>query len=258
HYQLETGMLRPGDPADFVVASGADPFQVTATYIDGKPVFREGMVEAGNPEVVPLNAFQAKPIKSADLEIRGTEGLYRVIRAYDGELLTDSGTIYLTVNDGVVQNNIEKDVLKIVVLNRYADARPALGWISGFGLKTGAMASSIAHDSHNIIAVGTSDEEIAAAINQIICHRGGVVATEQGAAEVLPLPVAGLMSTEDAETVGTRYAEISEWVKKMGSPLQAPFMALSFMALLVIPHLKIGDRGLFNCDTFSFTELKAD
>jgi len=258
HYQLPIGMLRPGDPADFIVASGVDPFQVIATYINGEPLFMEGKVEVDLPPIDMLNAFHALPVNPADLEVKGQTGLYRIIRASDGELITGSEIAHLVANHGVVSADLKQDILKIVVLNRYKPAKPSVGWISGFGLKRGAMASSIAHDSHNIIAVGTSDAEIAVAINKIIFYKGGIVATESGISEILPLPVAGLMSPDDAGEVGFRYAELTGFVKELGSPLKAPFMALSFMALLVIPHLKIGDRGLFNCDTFEFTDLKAD
>jgi len=258
HYQLPVGLLGEGDPADFIMVDGTDPFHVQATYINGVPVFRDGRVEAELPAVEPLNVFNAQPVVPSDLEIPGQSGLYRVIRAWDGELLTGSETAQLSAEDGVVQVDLMQDKLKIVVLNRYSPAKPAVGWISGFGIKKGAMASSIAHDSHNIIAVGTSDEEITEAINQIIHNKGGIAVTQSGQTEMLPLPVAGLMSTDEAEVVGLRYAELTDRVNRLGSSLKAPFMALSFMALLVIPHLKIGDKGLFDCDTFAFTDLKAD
>jgi adenine deaminase len=258
HYHLRAGMLRPGDPADFIIANGADPFQVVATYINGEPVFMDGKVEVNLPAVQLLNAFRTLPVNPADLEIMGQTGLYRIIRVWDGELITGSETALLVENDGVIEANLQHDILKIAVLNRYAPAKPSVGWISGFGMRTGAMASSIAHDSHNIIAVGTSDAEIAEAINQIIFHRGGIAVTESGVSKILPLPLAGLMSTDEAGVVGSRYAEMTAVVRKLGSSLKAPFMALSLMALLVIPHLKIGDKGLFNCDTFEFTDLKTD
>lgn len=258
HYQLPTGMLRTGDPADFIIADGVDPFRVIATYINGEPLFRDGIVDVELPPIELLNAFHALPVNPADLEIKGQTGLYRIIHAWDGELITGSKTAQLIAKEGVVQADIKNDILKIVVLNRYMPAKPSVGWISGFGIKKGALASSIAHDSHNIIAVGTSDAEITEAINQIIIHKGGIVITESAISEILPLQVAGLMSAGEACEVGLRYAELTDIVRGLGSQLKAPFMALSFMALLVIPHLKIGDRGLFNCDTFEFTDLKAD
>ena len=257
HYQLPVGTLQPGDPADFILAGMTEDFRVTATYINGIPVFNEGRVNAELRPVEPMNAFKAEPLKPAALELKGESGLYKVIRAWDGELLTGSETAILEAKGGIVQGDTSRDILKIVVLNRYTVTKPSVAWISGFGLKKGAMASSIAHDSHNIIAVGTSDAEIAEAINQIILHKGGISVTESGESRTLPLPVAGLMSTGSATEVGSEYAGLSQLAGKLGSSLQAPFMALSFMALLVIPHLKIGDRGLFDCDTFAFTDIKA-
>lgn len=258
HYGLETGTLKTGDPADFIVASGIDPFEVIATYIRGVPVFRNGSVQVELPPILPLNEFHALPVHPADLEIGGPSGLYRVIRVWDGELITGSETAYLSENNGFVEANPEIDVLKIVVLNRYWPAKPAVGWITGFGIRNGAIASSIAHDSHNIVAVGTSDQQIADAINRVIFCRGGIAVTGSGISEILPLPVAGLMSMDEAGDVGSQYARLTILANSLGSPLKAPFMALSFMALLVIPHLKIGDKGLFNCDTFEFTDIRAD
>ncbi|MCX6225924.1 MAG: adenine deaminase [Bacteroidia bacterium] len=258
HYKLHTGMLRPGDPADFIVVDRLDPFRVTATYINGVPVFQDDRVGVEMPPIALLNLFNAAQVNSADLEIKGQAGFYRIIHAWDGELITGSETAHLIAKDGIVEGDLKHDILKIVVLNRYRPAKPSVGWITGFGIKKGAIASSIAHDSHNIIAVGTSDEEIAEAINQIIFYKGGIVVTESGISHILPLPIAGLMSQDSAAEVGFRYAELTGIVRGFGSSLKAPFMALSFMALLVIPHLKIGDKGLFNCDTFEFTDLKAD
>ncbi len=256
HYHLPVGTLQVGDPADFIVADGLEPFRVTETWINGKRVFGDGKVLAILPDLEIKNAFNARPISAAELEVKGSSGTYRVIRAYDGELITGSESAAFESVDGVVHPDLERDILKIVVLNRYQAAKPAVGWITGFGLKTGALASSIAHDSHNIIAVGTSDQELANAINQIILDKGGIAVTESGKSMNLSLPVAGLMSIGTAAEAGEKYAELSEFTRSLGSSLKAPFMALSFMALLVIPHLKIGDRGLFDCDTFTFTPLE--
>ena len=258
HYNLDTGLLNVGDSADFIIANGLEPLEVMATYIQGKPVFINDMIDVPVPSLTPLNLFNALPVSPADIMVFGESGLYRVIRAWDGELLTGSETATLLEKDGIVNGVVNNDILKIVVLNRYEPSKPAVGWISGFGLKKGAMASSIAHDSHNIIAVGASDSDIVEAINQIILHKGGIVCTESGNTQMLELPVAGLMSLGSAAEVGVRYALLSRQVKEFGSPLKAPFMALSFMALLVIPHLKIGDKGLFDCGSFKFISLKAD
>jgi len=258
HYRLRTGLLQAGDAADFIVASGAEPFHVMATYINGEPVFADGIVQVSLHPVQLMNAFHALPVLPEDLQVHGETGNYRVIRAWDGELLTGSEIAHLVANNGVVEPDLNRDVLKIVVLNRYKAAKPAIAWISGFEIKAGALASSIAHDSHNMIAVGTSDTEIAEAMNRIIQCKGGIAVTNSGISEVLPLPVAGLMCADEADVAGARYAALTAEATRLGSGLKAPFMALSFMALLVIPHLKIGDRGLFNCDTFEFTDLKAD
>jgi adenine deaminase len=257
HYHLTSGTLKPGDLADFVIASGLEPFRITATYVNGMPVFEHGKVLAERKEIKPLNVFHASPVKLHELAVKGESGWYRVIRAWDGELLTGSEVAHLVANEGMVQGDVNNDILKIVVVNRYFQAKPAVGWIAGFGLKSGAIVSTIAHDSHNIIAVGTSDEEIWEAINQIIANEGGIAVTLAGKTDFLDLPVAGLMSMAGCPEVGEEYARLTNLVKEMGSTLKAPFMALSFMALLVIPHLKIGDRGLFNCDTFEFTDVKA-
>lgn len=258
HYNLRSGLLRPGDPADFIVIGSLEPFTVAATYINGIPVYKDGKVNASLPELRPLNAFFADPVNPVDLEVKGLTGLYRVIRAWEGELLTGSETARLEATDGIVEGDLKHDILKIVVLNRYRKSKPAVAWISGFGLKSGALASSIAHDSHNIIAVGTSDLEIAAALNLVIHLKGGIAVTRSGISEAIPLPVAGLMSMDTAIEVGSQYGSLNDFARKLGPVMEAPFMTLSFMALLVIPHLKIGDRGLFNCDTFEFTDLKAD
>jgi adenine deaminase len=258
HYRLGSGILRPGDPADFIVADRTGGFTVLATYINGAAVFSDGKVAAELPEPRQVNSFGAVPVAPSDLAILGGTGLYRVIRVFDGELVTGSETAQLSAAYGVVEPDLIHDILKIVVVNRYRPVKPSVAWIRGFGLKTGAIASSIAHDSHNVIGVGCSDREIADAVNLVIAHHGGIAVAGKDVAEILPLPVAGLMSTGDAQETGARYGELSDLARGLGSPLQAPFMALSFMSLLVIPHLKIGDRGLFNCDTFEFTDLKVE
>ncbi|NOY49243.1 MAG: adenine deaminase, partial [Chlorobi bacterium] len=156
---------------------------------------------------------------------------------------------------GLVESDPENDILKLVVLNRYKKSEPALGFINGFGFKEGAIASSVAHDSHNIVAVGTNDEDIVKAINLIIREKGGVAAVASSQEEVLGLPVAGLMSNNNAEMVAEKYHSIDKLAHSMGSTLRAPFMTLSFMSLLVIPELKLSDKGLFDGRSFSFTPI---
>jgi adenine deaminase len=257
HFGLRSGTLCPGDPADFVVVE-TDPFKVCATWINGAEVFREGAAFPELYEVVPQNVFRAKPVTAGELEVRGESGDYRVIGATDGELLTEALIKRMGSRNGLVYSNISDDILKLAVINRYAQSPPAIAWITGFGLQQGALASSIAHDSHNIIAVGTSDEELAAAINAVIAGNGGIAVTGADGTTALSLPVAGLMSTMPAREVGEKYAELSRLAGTLGSPMKAPFMTLSFMALLVIPHLKLSDLGLFDCDTFRLTTLKVN
>jgi adenine deaminase len=178
-----------------------------------------------------------------------------VIEALDGQLITNSLQATLPVHNGVVDSSVEKDILKLTVVNRYRPAPVALGFIKNFGFTQGAIASSVAHDSHNIIAVGVDDESIALAINAVIEKQGGVSVVSNGEASVLALPVAGLMSNIDGYEVAAQYSQLDAAAKALGSQLGAPFMTLSFMALLVIPHLKLSDLGLFDGDSFSFTKV---
>ena len=257
HYCLRSGRLRPGDPADFIVCT-TDPFTVTSTWIDGAEVSRLGAYRGELPAVEPVNIFKAERIRPMDLEVKGTSGMYRVIQAFDGELVTGSLTMEMESRGGTIESDPGRDILKLVVVNRYFQAAPAVAWITGFGFREGAIASSIAHDSHNIIAVGTSDGLLSEAINAVISEKGGIAAAGNGTVAVLPLPVAGLMSILPATETGRKYRELSEMASGLGSSMRAPFMTLSFMALLVIPHLKLSDLGLFDCDTFSLTTLKSE
>ena len=190
--------------------------------------------------------------------MKGSPGEYRVIEVLDGDLYTRSGLHYLKTNQGVVQPDNENDILGIAVVNRYRNSPPALAWIKQTGLKKGALASSVAHDSHNIIVVGLSVEDMAKAVNLIVDNQGGISYSWEKGVGVLPLPVAGLMSKQSAEWVGEKYEELTIAARDLGSKLKAPFMTLSFMALLVIPELKIGDRGLFDVKEFKFVEPKAE
>ena len=180
--------------------------------------------------------------------------LLNVIEATDGQLVTGRLLLEPTVSGGLAVPDPARDLLKLAVVNRYRDAPPALAFVRGFGLERGAMATSVAHDSHNIVAVGASDEELCAAVNALVESRGGLAAVSGAQREVLPLPVAGLMSTDDGPTVAHRVLRLERFARELGCPLGAPFMTLSFMALLVIPHLKLSDRGLFDGDTFTFLE----
>ncbi len=255
HYGLNVGLLQIGDPADFVMVEDLENFSVLETYIDGRLVAHTG--ECLLPPVPPstINHFAAEPIAAVDLEVTANSSKIRVIEALDGQLLTNSIVAEACLSDGLAVADVKRDVLKLVVLNRYAAAKPAVAFVRGFGLQQGAFASSVAHDSHNILAVGVSDADICKAINSIVAAHGGLAVTADRKTSVLPLPVAGLMATESCEFVGRKYQQLDRRVKELGCTMRAPFMTLSFLALLVIPSLKLSDRGLFDVDNFGFTSL---
>lgn len=257
HYKIPAGLLRVGDPADFIVIDDLHDFNILSTYIDGVLVADKGVTLIDSIVAPVINNFDCVPSIPSDFWIpaSGDTVTVKVIEALDGQLITNSLLETLPVRDGVVNSSVEKDVLKLAVVNRYHPAPVALGFIRNFGFSHGAIASSVAHDSHNIIAVGVDDVSISLAVNAVIAARGGVSVVRDGVASVLPLPVAGLMSNLDGYEVAARYSELDAAAKALGSQLGAPFMTLSFMALLVIPHLKLSDLGLFDGDTFSFTNV---
>jgi adenine deaminase len=255
HYGLNIGLLQRGDPADFVIVSDLRDFQVLETYIDGRPVAKNGQCLLPEPVAETINRFNARPIKVTDLQVKAQSDQIRIIRARDGQLMTDSAIVDARVVGGAAVTDVSRDLLKLVVLNRYEPAEPAVAFISGFGLKRGAIASSVAHDCHNIVAVGASDADICSAINAVVEIQGGLSVACDRNIDVLPLPVAGLMSTESCQWVGRKYGLLDRRAKELGSTMRAPFMTLSFMALLVIPSLKLSDRGLFDGDTFEFASL---
>lgn len=255
HYQLEVGLLQKGDPADFVVIDNFNDFNILKTYINGKVVAENGQSLIARFKPTIINIFKTKPKQATDFSVQGEPGKLKVIEAVDDELITRELLVEPKVIEGKVVSNPAQDILKITVVNRYKDTSPVVGFIKNFGLQRGAIASSVAHDSHNIIAVGVDDQEIAHAVNLIIKHKGGLVVVDGTEARILPLPVAGLMSIEDGFWVAQQYEEIAKMVKNLGSKLKDPFMTLSFMALLVIPDLKLSDQGLFNGRDFKFTSL---
>ncbi len=255
HYQLDVGTLQVGDPADIVVVDNLDDFNVLATYINGEKVAEQGKTLIQSVDEATPNKFNAVPLPVEAVKVEDKGGMIRVIESFDGELITGVLEIVPRVDHGNVVSDVGSDVLKMVVLNRYQQAPPAVGFIKNMGLKKGAIASSVAHDSHNIVAVGTTDEEIVRAINAVIKSKGGVVVVVDDHEELLPLPVAGLMSNRDGYEVARRYEWLDKKVHELGSTLRAPFMTLSFMALLVIPDLKLSDKGLFDGTTFSFCSL---
>ena len=255
HYGLNVGLLAEGDPADLIRVDSLDRFQVLQTFIDGRLVADGGKALIEPLAIRPVNNFQASRKTPADFRREATTGRIRVIQAVDGELITGQTTHPARVRDGWLMPDVEKDILKIAVVNRYHDAPISVGFIQRFGIQQGAIASSVAHDSHNIIAVGTDDESVCRAVNLVVDHQGGIAAVSPTAEKVLPLPVAGLMSDQDGYTVGRAYAELDRMAKQMGSRLRAPFMTLSFMGLLVIPSLKLSDLGLFDGQRFEMTSL---
>ena len=258
HYALPVGQLRVGDSADFVEVDSLTEFNVLRTWIDGELVAEGGKTLLPRVEVETANNYAARMVAPAELLIadEGAVSL-NVIQAIDGQLITKALQEKPRVSDGKITTSPEDDLLKLVVVNRYAQAPPAVAFIEGFGLERGALASSVAHDSHNVIAVGASDEDLCAAINLVMENRGGLsaVCVESGDSEALPLPVAGLMATGTCQEVGDAYAKLDRLVKAWGSPLRAPYMTLSFMALLVIPSLKLSDKGLFDGDRFEFVPV---
>lgn len=257
HYKIPAGLLRVGDPADFIVTNDIQQFDIQATYINGTLVAKDGQTLITAPVAPVINNFDCNPISVDDLRIvaDGSTATVKVIEALDGQLITNTLVEELPVVNGALYSDVEKDVLKLVVVNRYHPAPIALAFIRRFGFKRGAIASSVAHDSHNIIAVGVDDESIVQAINAVIATKGGVSVVDNGEARVLPLPVAGLMSNLDGYAVAEQYSQLDKAAKGLGSELGAPFMTLSFMALLVIPHLKLSDKGLFDGDAFKFTDV---
>ncbi len=247
HYGLKVGLLQTGDPADFIVFTGWKNLRVRRTYLQGELVARDGRSLLPRRPAAVANAFRARPRAPADFRVPAGGGRLNVIVAEAGQLVTGWKKIAARVVDGAAMSDPSRDLLKLAVVNRYEPRAPvAVGFIRGFGLKSGALASSVAHDSHNIVAVGVDDASLAAAVNRVIAHRGGVAAVGLGEERVLPLPIAGLMSNEDGHEVAAAYGEVEALARRLGSGLPAPFMTLSFMALLVIPDLKLSDRGLFS------------
>jgi adenine deaminase len=258
HYNLDVGLLKEGDDADFIVVEDLKAFQTLQTYINGELVFNEGQSLIKQVSFENLNNFNCHKKEVSDFRIESSAKQIRVIEALEGQLVTNEIIEdALFENDNIV-SNIDKDVLKMTVVNRYKNQKPATAFIKNFGLKEGAIASSVGHDSHNIIAVGVSDEAICKAVNLIIENKGGICAVSNLEEKIVSLPVAGIMSDKDGETIGKQYAELDNMAKSLECKLNAPYMTLSFMALLVIPSLKLSDKGLFNAKDFKFTNLELD
>lgn len=256
HYNLPVGLLRVNDPADFIIVDNLNNFNILETYIDGELVYSNNRVFFNNSSSKPVNNFNANKITVKDIKITPKSSKIKVIEIIDKELITNSFITTPKIESDNIISDIERDILKIVVYNRYQkNSKPSIGFIHGIGLKSGAIATTVAHDSHNIIATGCSDEEIAAAINEIVEKQGGLTFVHGKDYYTLELEYAGLMTNKDPMIVANLYEKLNKVIKQNGSQLTAPYMTISFMALLVIPHLKIGDKGLFDVDKFEFTEL---
>lgn len=252
HYRMRIGTMQPGDPADFIEVKDLVDFQVLGTWIDGIQVAKNGRTLIGSTKAPLINRFHAEQIQETDLRMPDTgAATLPVIEALDGQLITRRLDMQPLAREGQWISDPARDMLKIAVINRYQKAPVALGFIRNIGLRQGALASSVAHDSHNIVAVGADDASLCRAVNAIILHGGGISAVGADVEHVLALPVAGLMSNLDGYTIANKYTAIDRYAKSvLGSPLSAPFMTLSFMALLVIPHLKMSDKGMFDGDRF--------
>ena len=255
HYSLDIGLLQEGDPADFIVVNNLIDLNIKYTFINGDLVAKDGETKIKSVNETTINFFNCKQLDLKDIQIKAESSNIRVIEALDGQLITNELSLNLNPIGGYLKSDIEKDILKIVVVNRYNSSPPAIAFVKNFGLKHGAIASTVAHDSHNIIAVGVDDNDILAAINLLVISQGGVSLANNSEQVILDLPVAGLMSNLDGYHIAKEYDSIDKKAKKMGSTLEAPYMTLSFLALLVIPNLKLSDKGLFNGDKFEFTSL---
>lgn len=255
HYHLDVGLLQLGDDADFIVVDNFDDFNVLQTYVRGRLLAENGVTLMQRRKEEANNNFHAAIIKPEDLRIEDEGKHIKVIACMDGNLITNTIVAMPKVVDGNIVSDTTRDILKMVVLNRYAPAKPAIGFINNFGLKRGAIATSVAHDSHNIVAVGCSDEDIARAVDMLVLTKGGMVACSETEFALLPLPIAGLMSLEEGARVVESYERVDQLAHEFGSHLNDPFMTLSFMALLVIPELKLSDKGLFDVARFEFTPL---
>jgi len=258
HYNLDVGLLRKDDLADFIIVEDLINFRTIQTYINGELVYDNGTSLIKSVPFKNLNNFNCNKKEVSDFRFKSSAKKIRVIEALEGQLVTNELIEDALIIDGNLVSNVENDILKMTVVNRYNDQKPAIAFIKNFGLKEGAIASSVGHDSHNIIAVGVSDDSICKAVNLLIENKGGICAVSKSEEKIVPLPVAGIMSDKDGKTIGKQYAELDKMAKHLGSNLHAPYMTLSFMALLVIPSLKLSDKGLFNGTDFKFTPLECD
>ncbi len=255
HYSLPVGLLQPGDDADMIVVDSPENMKILQTYIRGIKVAEGEKILMNAVGEVPVNRFNVSKITPADIEVPHNGALINVIEALDGQIVTKHLVIEPLISEGIIISDSKRDILKMMVLNRYNPAPPSVGFVHGFKLTRGAIASTVAHDSHNIIAIGTSDEAICEAVNLLAETKGGITAFDGNKHLLLPLPVAGLMALDNGYEVARKYKMLDQMAKEMGSQLTAPFMTLSFLALLVIPELKLSDKGLFDGNKFEFIPL---
>ena len=256
HYNLDVGLLHVNDPADFIVVNDLKEIKVLQTYINGELVAENGKSNILDIKSEPINNFNTSIKSVEDFVVPFTDKKIRVMEAFEGQLITNEADLQPKIENGNIVSDTGTDVLKLTVVNRYSDSKPAVAFIKNIGIKRGAIASSVGHDSHNIIAVGTTDEELCNSVNEIIKHKGGVTVVDGKKIDTLPLPVAGIMSNENGYKVAEDYSRLDKLAKQLGSKLNAPFMTLSFMALLVIPALKLSDKGLFDGNKFEFVNLE--
>lgn len=255
HYNIPVGLLQLNDDADLIIIDNFDDFNVLATYIKGEKVAENGVSLINSIEEKAINNFNCNPIEVSDLQVQALTEYIKIIEIIPDQLITKKTYLQPKISDGMITIDKERDILKLVVYNRYNQSKPVIGFIKNFGLKKGALASTIAHDSHNIIAVGCSDEEIVKAINTLVVEKGGLIAVDGDIISKLSLNVAGLMSNKTSEEVIKDYKELKNFTTTLGSPLSTPFMTLSFLSLLVIPELKLSDKGLFDVNFFDFTSI---
>jgi adenine deaminase len=255
HYNIPGGLMQAGDPANYIIVKNLETMDVAEVRIDGKRVAGNGISDIQRIPTSCPNLFYENPVSIGNIQIRATGSKANVIQVHDGQIVTSALVVHPKIVNEFVVEDLENDILKIILLNRYQKSRPAMGLVKGFGLKRGAFASSVAHDSHNIVAVGSNDEDICLAIELINRNKGGICFVDGSNKYILPLAVGGILSNDSAENVASAYERLDTLVKAAGSALQAPYMSLSFMALLVIPSLKMSDKGLFDSENFSFKNL---
>jgi adenine deaminase len=256
HYNLDVGQLKIGDAADFILVHDLETFKVNATYINGELVAENGKSLIQSVETEIINNFFLDKKSPIDFQLESKSDLIQVIKAIDGEIVTESFTAQAKLENGLAISDLENDNLKMAVVNRYENQKPSVAFINNFNLKKGAIASCVGHDSHNIIAVGTDDDSLCRAVNLIIENQGGISAVSEEEEKVLSLPIAGIMTNADGYETAKAYSEIDFFVKNnLGCTLTSPFMTLSFMALLVIPQLKLSDKGLFDAKEFKFIQV---